>query len=158
MVKDLRLKGTELMIYAIIYGFSQDDQHFTGSLQYLQDWTNCSRQAVIDNLKSLIRKGLLQKFVYQNNGVTFCEYHAKNLTGSQDSVPPRQESVPGGWSKNLTGGSQKSVPNIITDNINYNNIAHNNSDADVRNHLSDTQQRLNRAHQMAKELFPDLDL
>ena len=41
MVTRLGLKGNELLVYAIIYGFSQDDETmFTGSLQYLADWTN----------------------------------------------------------------------------------------------------------------------
>ena len=54
MVNELNLKGNELLIYAIIYGFSQlDNQEFKGSLQYLADWTNSTKQGVIKNLKSL---------------------------------------------------------------------------------------------------------
>lgn len=53
MVNDLGLKGNELLIYAIIYGFSQDgSSEFSGSLQYLADWTNSSKQCVIDTLKN----------------------------------------------------------------------------------------------------------
>ena len=38
MIEDLKLKGNELIIYAIIYGFSQTEgQLFNGSLQYLAD-------------------------------------------------------------------------------------------------------------------------
>ena len=76
MVKELQLKGNELMIYAIIYGFSQlDGQCFKGSLQYLADWTNSTRQGVTKCLKSLIDKGLIEKNsdvggVY--NKVTYC--------------------------------------------------------------------------------------
>lgn len=109
MVNELALKGNELLIYAIIYGFSQDDQRFSGSLQYLADWLNSSKQCVINNLKSLCTKGLLEKFEYEKNGLKFCEYQANYLNGSQKSLPPQ--------SKKLTGGSQKSLPNNIEDNI-----------------------------------------
>ena len=48
MVKDLKLKGNELLVYAMIYGFSQNGQtKFTGSLQYLADWTNSTRRGVM---------------------------------------------------------------------------------------------------------------
>lgn len=40
MINKLKLKGTELQVFAIIYGFSQGEQGvFTGSLRYLQDFT-----------------------------------------------------------------------------------------------------------------------
>lgn len=62
MVNKLHLKGNELLIYAIIYGFSQAEQQtFSGSLQYLADWTNSTRQGVMKNLKSLLDKGLMRK-------------------------------------------------------------------------------------------------
>ena len=49
---NLGLRGNSLIIYAIIYGFSQVEGHyFNGSLQYLSDWTNSTRQGVIKNLK-----------------------------------------------------------------------------------------------------------
>ena len=55
MVSQLHLKGNDLLIYAIIYGFSQtDNQKFTGSLQYLYDWTQSTKQGVIKSLKKLI--------------------------------------------------------------------------------------------------------
>ena len=62
MVTELNLKGNELLIYAIIHGFSQDGQGiFNGSIQYLAEWTNSTKQGVIKNLKSLQEKGLVEK-------------------------------------------------------------------------------------------------
>ena len=62
MVRDMGLKGNELIVYAAIYGFSQtENQAFTGSLQYLADWTNSTKQGVIKNLKSLVEKGYIIK-------------------------------------------------------------------------------------------------
>ena len=92
MVNELHLKGNELLIYAIIYGFSQaENQIFNGSINYLAEWTGASRQTVINCLKSLISKGYLKKQEKIINGVKICEYQAgvvkkfdyqsKNLTG-----------------------------------------------------------------------------
>lgn len=62
MVRDLKLKGNELIIYALIYGFSQDsDSEFKGSITYMQEWLQCSRQAICDILKRLIDKGVIEK-------------------------------------------------------------------------------------------------
>ena len=61
MISELNLKGNDLLIYAIIYGFSQTEgQYFTGSLSYLAEWTNSTKQGVQKNLKSLIDKGLIR--------------------------------------------------------------------------------------------------
>ena len=68
MVRDMKLKGNELLIYAIIYGFSQEEnQTFNGSLQYLADWTNCTKQGAIKNIKSLIKKGFIVKIEKTKN-------------------------------------------------------------------------------------------
>ena len=75
MVTELNLKGNELLIYACIYGFSQiEDQWFTGSRQYLADWTNSTKQGVQKCLKSLIEKGLLEKKEIFTNGVNFVDW------------------------------------------------------------------------------------
>lgn len=50
------------MIYAIIYGFSQDGESwFNGSISYLSEWTNLTRTTVISNLNKLVDKRLLNK-------------------------------------------------------------------------------------------------
>lgn len=62
MLCDLKLKGNELLIYAIIYGFSQSgDNTFYGSLTYIENMLNISRNTVIKTLKSLIKKKLIKK-------------------------------------------------------------------------------------------------
>jgi len=62
MVNDLHLKGIELVIYAIIYGFTQEqNKQFDGSLSYLMAWTNSTKQGVIKARNSLIDKGLIIK-------------------------------------------------------------------------------------------------
>ena len=61
---ELGLKPTELIVYSIIYGFSQDkESYFHGSISYLTQWTGTTNECVIYTLKSLVEKGLLKKIV-----------------------------------------------------------------------------------------------
>lgn len=62
MRTELNLKGNDLLVYAIIYGFSQtNNQKFTGSLQYLADWCGATKQGILKNLSNLIKAGLIIK-------------------------------------------------------------------------------------------------
>ena len=71
MVNELKLKGNELLIYAIIFGFSQaENQFFTGSLNYLASWCGISSKTTVKTiLNNLIDKGLLEKEDIYKNGV-----------------------------------------------------------------------------------------
>lgn len=78
MINELGLKGLELSIYAIIYGFSRDHcGAFTGSRSYLADFTNSTKAGVDKALKSLIQKNLLEKKDFVNHGIKNCIYVAK---------------------------------------------------------------------------------
>lgn len=101
----LNLSGMELSIYAIIYGFSQtQDQYFTGSLQYLIEWTNSSRRAVINNLNSLVDKGLIIK-----EEVSYNKYRYKAVVQNVHHENDGAECAPDG---------AESAPNNIDNNIN----------------------------------------
>ena len=103
MISYLKLKGNALLVYAIIYGFSQNEyDSYTGSRQYLADWTNTTIQNVSRCLKKLVEDGLIVKKENVINGVKFCEYRA---------VVP--ELLPG---TKCYGGRNKMLPN----NIEYN--------------------------------------
>ena len=107
MLTDLDLKGNELIIYACIYGFSQaEDQVFSGSLQYLADWTNSTKQSVSKCLKSLVEKGYIVKTDKLINGVKFCEYHTTKFEGVCNFVVQ-------GMQQSLMGGMQQSLTNNI---------------------------------------------
>ena len=116
MIKDLHLKGNELLVYAIIYGFSQaENQVFNGSLQYLADWTNSTKQGVIKCLKLLVEKGYIVKNDRVINGVKFCEYYATELNTVLNKVEyPAEQS--------LTGGIKQSLINNISSNTLLDNI------------------------------------
>lgn len=104
---------TETVIFAIIYGFSQDgDSTFRGSWKYLQDHAKCSRAKVSRSLKRLVELGLVTKRDLVLGGVKFCEYTAN--TGSLTQTPPVS------YSKNAVslgdGGGITERHNNIVDN------------------------------------------
>lgn len=103
MVNELNLKGNELIIYAIIYGFSQaENQTFSGSLQYLADWTNCTKQGVIKILKSLVDKGFIVKKENVINNVKFCEYYSTKFNTLLNKVEyPIKQSLPNNINNNI---------------------------------------------------------
>lgn len=74
----LNLKGNELLIYALIYGFSQDgNSRFTGSRKYIAEWCGCSLDTVDRSLSSLVGKGLLAKYPHTDqNGSRVVDYAA----------------------------------------------------------------------------------
>lgn len=75
MITRLKLKGNELLVFALIHGFSQDGKsRFKGSLKYLIEWTGLDKTTVIKILKSLVEKRYINKFEYEKNKVRFCEY------------------------------------------------------------------------------------
>ena len=77
MVNDLKLKGNELLVYSIIYWFSQwGNGCFNWSLQYLVDRTNASKRTIQNVLNELVEKKLIIKNEKINNWVKFCEYRA----------------------------------------------------------------------------------
>lgn len=109
MRTDLGLSGTELMVYAIIYGYTQSAQgRFTGSRQYLADWTGASVRTIQNVLNKLTDDGLLTKTTTEPTpGVVICEYVA-NFTPSEN--PAR------GPVKILHGPSEKSALYNIANN------------------------------------------
>lgn len=103
-VTKLGLSGNKLIIFSLIHGFCRDgEQEFKGSINYISEWTNTSRNTVISILKELVDLGLLEKRDYVVNGVKFCAYKV----GSQVFAPPIQ---------NCDGGSEIIAPNIIDNN------------------------------------------
>lgn len=78
MVTELKLKGNALMLYAIIYGFSQTtNTAFTGSVDYLCEWLGgVSRPTVINTLDNLVKQGLLTKSSTTKRALIYNSYTA----------------------------------------------------------------------------------
>lgn len=114
MRTQLNLKGNELLIYALIYGFCQDGGEFTGSIGYITEWVGSTKKTIITTIKSLIDKGLLTKEEEVKNGVKFCKYRAvypqenTEKEGEEKITPPV---------KKLHRGGVKITPNNLIDNI-----------------------------------------
>ena len=112
MLTDLHLKGASLILFALIYGFTQDgESEFNGSIAYMQQWAGISRRGTIKALDKLLADGFIEKQKTTVNGVTFCRYRAI-VGGSEQSALPVNK---------VHGGSEQSAPNNNSDNININN-------------------------------------
>ena len=117
MRTDLKLSGNELIVYAIIYGFSQNKQgEFTGSAQYLADWTGCSRRHIMRILSKLVEEKFVTKTeTVLNNNEKRVSYQAER------GCEKTSQGV-----KKFHRGCEK-----ISHNININN--NNNNHRDINN-------------------------
>lgn len=92
MLNKLGLKGTTLNVYAIIYGFTQDgESEFTGSRQYLCEFTGATKPTIDKALCELVEKGFIIKNSYTINNVLFNKYRVNldvinNFTGSKETL------------------------------------------------------------------------
>ena len=112
MRTELDLKGNDLLVYAIIYGFSQDgDSKFSGSLQYLADWCGCTKQGILKNIKHLIELNLIQKTEEEKNGIKRCEYQTTQVNGIKHSLMGIKHSL-----TNNKADTKDTSTGIIRDN------------------------------------------
>jgi hypothetical protein len=111
MVEELDLNSNNLLVFALIYGFNQDEEsEFTGSLNYICNWLNCSRPTASKALNDLVEKQLLIKHTKHINNITFNSYKINFSV---------VKKLYGGSKETLSGGSKETLPYI--DNINNNN-------------------------------------
>jgi len=106
MVDKLGLKGVELVIYAIIYGFSQDGMnYFTSSTKYLSFWTGKTKETCLNALRSLRLKNLIdRRKVHVSKGQIkpayyLCDYWATITRFPADA----QEKILNNWSSFSSG-------------------------------------------------------
>lgn len=120
MVKELNLTGNDLICYALIYGFSQDGKsEFNGSLSYIAEWLNTSRQTARLVIKRLVDNGVIDKRDTVINGVKFCRYVATNTGCGENQHTVMNNNT--GCGENRHGGVVEIATNNILDNINDNN-------------------------------------
>ena len=112
MINELNLKGNELLLYAIIYGFSQDGEgRFYGSLSYLEDLLRVSRKTAIASIKSLIKKRLIKRSSESH-------YYAV-LPTSGETPPPLVEKLhyPSGETPPNTNNNTNNIDILSKDSI-----------------------------------------
>lgn len=125
-LKVLGLKGNELLVFSLIYGFSQDGESvFMGSIKYIQETLNLSRETVRTVLNSLVKAKLIVKIDKEINGVKFCDYRA-NLKGMQEISIPYKKQVRGMQEISMGG-----IPKTCPHNIDIHNIEDNNKSTKV---------------------------
>jgi hypothetical protein len=126
MINDLNLNGNELMAYALIYGFTKDGQsEYTGSINYLANWLNCTRKTAIKILHDLVDKKLIKKTQIEVNNVIFNKYAI--ITPLVQKLHQGSVENTLGGSVNITlGGSVEITPNnTILNNTNIDNTKDN---------------------------------
>lgn len=158
MVSDLKLKGNDLLVYAIIHGFSHSDGgSFTGSLQYLAEWTGSSKQAIMNTLKKLESSKLIRKSEQIVNSIKHCTYKVISLEEVYKLVAQGMQLSCMGMQPSCMG-MQLSCTNIIEYNIEdkkeYNNIS---SDEDSNNHADEVSVKMYEQSVDVNCTFPILD-
>ena len=120
----LHLKGEELTCYAIIYSLSQlGEGRYVAGLKYLTEFMQCSQSTASRAIKSLYKKGLIDKEeIVTDTGrrmYYFCS--DDNSDGKSDDNPDgnSDDNSDGVQSKSLDGVQSKSLP--INNNKEHNN-------------------------------------
>ena len=153
MRTDLNLSGNELIVYAIIYGFSQNKQgEFTGSAQYLADWTGCSRRHIMRILNKLVEDKFVTKTeTVLNNNEKRVSYQAER---GYDKMSHGVSKCHGGYDKLSQGGVTKCHRGCdkMSHNININNN-NNNITRDTNNVHSCSESPEETPEETAEEFF-----
>ena len=118
----LDLKGSELIITALIYGYSQDgNSWFMGKTEYIAEWAGITDKNVLRSLKSLTEKGILEKKeMFVNNKAKRCYYrfNFECVELQNSTVAGCQNSTVAGCQNSTVAGCQNStVNNNINNNI-----------------------------------------
>lgn len=116
MVEKYHLKGNELLAYALIYGFSQDEEsEYKGSYSYICKWLSIDRATAIRILNRLESKGLLTKRQELVGGKATNRYIAETpeavVPVQTDPAEPENRPTPHppDPSQNATGGEMSPV-------------------------------------------------
>ena len=116
MVEKYHLKGNELLAYALIYGFSQDEEsEYKGSYSYICKWLSIDRATAIRILNRLESKGLLTKRQELVGGKATNRYIAETpeavVPVQTDPAGPENRPTPHppDPSQNATGGEMSPV-------------------------------------------------
>ena len=140
----LDLKGSELIITALVYGYSQDgNSWFMGKTEYIAEWAGITDKNVLRSLKSLTEKGILEKKeIFVNNKAKRCYYRFNfECAGYQNST--------------VAGYQNGTVNNNIDNNIFIDNIKPENEFSGLfpENENSENPQKLRGTTEPRKCLF-----
>ena len=74
MRSDMHLEKTELLVFALIYGYFRNCSPFTGSRKYISEWVGSGFSAVKDAIDSLVKKGYISIIKRRERGINITEY------------------------------------------------------------------------------------
>ena len=127
MVNKLNLKTVERDVFAIIYGFCQDNATiFYGTLSYVSFMTGYSRNSICAALKGLVEKNLINKLEDNTGNIKSCGYTINmdtvqaTCTGVQATCTGVQATCTQTVQATCTG-VQATCTNNINNNKNSNN-------------------------------------
>ena len=154
MINELNLKGNELIIYALIYGFTKDGvSDFRGSRQYMAEWTNSSVRSVQNVVNSLVNKGMIEKNNHINKygSLETSGYKAINVPelSSEKSSSPLEKKVHEGSEKSSSplekkvheGSEKSSSPLEKKVHEGSEKSSHNNIDNNISNNIVDIKEK-----------------
>ena len=130
MLNELHLSGSELIIYATIFSFTNgtDDHYFHWSANYLAERAGISRRGVEKVLKKLEERGLIYRKEKVVNNVKFIDYYTE-FSGDEESS--------GGWEEICENTAQSSEISAQSSQDpgtkfpSYNSIYNNNISIDI---------------------------
>ena len=150
MATKLKLKGNELLIYAVIYSFSRNDNGegvFNASIPYLQEWTNIANKNVRSCLKNLLDKQLIIKIEdnYSKRKPNVYKIN-KQILESTKGTQTGYERLPEQSTKGTQTGYERYTNNNII-NTKYN------TKINPNNNITDEEEALRKVCEMyAKEI------
>lgn len=107
MINRLKLRGTQLQVYAIIHGFTQDSESwFGGTLKYLVEFTGANERTVRRALSDLVGAGHLEKRTDTVNGVAFNKYRILCPPPGQNARTPRTFCPPDNINNNINNNTK----------------------------------------------------
>ena len=131
MINELDLSGSELIVYALIWGFTQDgNQWCTASQAYIAAWANITVRGLIKVLNKLEEKGLLIKEKNTCRKGFECKYRA--IRPSEEEQDSEQETE---VNKVHIRGEQSSYPEVNKVHIRGEQSSHNNIEDNIEDNI-----------------------
>ena len=122
MARDLKLKGTELLAFAIIYNFSMDGAgKYFGGKKFIANFTNASERCVAYTLKELTEKKLVEKSQIKYKGRLCNTYVVPNEVlnlGKNCIGAPRKKCID---NEQIFQNKDEIIAHNIKENIQINN-------------------------------------
>ena len=108
MTKGLGLCGNELILYAVVYGFTQDGEWHSIRISYIQNWIDLTHQGITWIFGDLKKKGFIE--INKKGRLNFyrirqepIEAYAKAVAKEEEEAEgkTKKESGPSPWEKAL---------------------------------------------------------